>query len=89
MLEEGELTQECTIELVNPIDTWVFSSHEAAEKSHEMHIRTIFLGQESEIYPAASISLWSSTVTGQSLHSPVLLGCACACQGVLLKDVLP
>lgn len=86
MLKEGELIQECTIELADAIGTWVFNSHEAAEKSRKMHIRTIFLEQEREIYPAVSISLWSSTVMGQHLNSPVLLGCARVGQGVLLKE---
>lgn len=71
-LKERKLMQECMIELADPIGTWVFNSHEAAEKSQEMHIKTILLGQEREIYPAASICLWSRAVVGQSLNSPVL-----------------
>lgn len=86
MLKERKLMQECMIELADPIGTWVFNSHEAAEKSQEMHIRTILPGQEREIYPAASISLWSSAVVGQCLNSPAPLGCTRVCQRVLLKE---
>lgn len=90
MLKEGKLMQERRIELAIATGTYlVFNSHEATEKPYKTHIRTIFLGQEKEIYPFASISLWSNVVTGQDVNSPVLLGCAHVCQGVLSKDVVP
>lgn len=59
MMTEREPMQECIMELAHAIGTWVFDSRGTADKPNEMHIRTIFLEQDKELYSSTSMSLWS------------------------------
>lgn len=66
MEKGGEPMQECFMELINAMGTWFLWE---AENPYEVHIRTIFLEQEWEIYPPTSMVLWSNLPTGQNGNS--------------------